>query len=74
MTISCLPITGPSPLSKFPPNFFYDVEAAGDRLVSKAAQLMQNKIINITENCMSIRCKMDGGKFYNRIHSGSFQH
>ena len=23
---------------------------------------------------MSIRCKMDGGKFYNRIQSGSFQH
>ena len=23
---------------------------------------------------MSIRCKMDGGKYYNRIQSGSFQH
>jgi len=23
---------------------------------------------------MSIRCKMDGGNFYNRIQSGSFQH
>ena len=23
---------------------------------------------------MSIRCNMDGSKFYNRIQSGSFQH
>ena len=43
-------------------------------MVSKAAQLIQNKTTNITENFMSIRCKMDGGKFYNRIQSGSFQH
>ena len=44
----------PSPLDKLPPNFLYDVEAAGDRLVAKAAQLIQNKTINITENFMSI--------------------
>ena len=42
--------------------------------MAKAAQLIQNKTTNITENFMSIRCKMDGGKFYNRIQSGSFQH
>jgi len=65
---------GPLPLDSLPPNFLHDVEAAGDRLVSKAEQLIQNKTTNITENFMSIRCKMDGGKFYNRIQSGSFQH
>lgn len=67
-------IIEPSPLDKLPSNFLRDVEAAGDRLVAKAAQLVQNKTTNITENFMSIRCKMDGGKFYNRIQSGSFQH
>ena len=66
--------TEPSPLNKLPPNFLRDVEAAGDRLVAKAAQLVQNRTTNITENFMSIRCKMDGGKYYNRIQSGSFQH
>ena len=66
--------TEPSPLDKLPPNFLRDVEAAGDRLVAKAAQLVQIRTTNITENFMSIRCKMDGGKYYNRIQSGSFQH
>ena len=66
--------TEPSLLDKLPPNFLHDVEAAGDRIVAKAAQLIQNKTTNITENFMSIRCKMDGGKYYNRIQSGSFQH
>ena len=54
MTISCLFITGSSPLGKLPPNFLCDVEAAGDRLVSEAAQLVQSKTTNITENFMSI--------------------
>jgi len=54
MTISCLFITGSSPLDKLPPNFLCDVEAAGDRLVSKAAQLVQSKTTNLTENFMSI--------------------
>ena len=67
-------LTEPPPLDKLPPHFLRDVEAAGDRLVAKATQLIQNKTTNITENFMSIRCKMDGGKFYNRIQSGSFQH
>ena len=69
-----LPITGPSPLDRLPPDFLCDAEAAGDQLVAKAVQLIQNKTTNITENFMSIRCKMDGVKFYNRIQSGSFQH
>ena len=69
-----LPIIGQSPLYKLPPDFLRDIETAGDRLVAKAAHLIQNKTTNITENFMSIRCKVDGGKFYNRIQSGSFQH
>ena len=66
--------TQPSPLDKLPPNFLHDVEAAGDRLIAKAAQLVQNKTTNMTENFVSILCKMDGGKYYIRIQSGSFQH
>ena len=42
--------------------------------MAEAAQLIQNKTTNITENFMFIRCKMDGGKFYNRIQSGFLQH
>ena len=59
-----------SPLDKLPSNILHDVEEAGYRLVAKAAQLLQNKMTNITENFMSIRCKMDGGKYFNRIQSG----
>ena len=40
----------------------------------KAAQLIDNKTTNLCENFMSIRCKMDGGKYFNRIQSGSFNH
>ena len=42
--------------------------------MSKASQLVSNKTTNISENFMSIRCKMDGGKYFNRVQSGSFQH
>ena len=42
--------------------------------MKKAAQLIHNKTTNLCENFMSICCKMDGGKFYNRIQSGSFNH
>ena len=42
--------------------------------MKKAAQLIHNKTTNLCENFMSVRCKMDGGKFYNRIQSGSFNH
>ena len=34
--------TAPSPVDKLPPNFLHVVEAAGDRLIAKAAQLVQN--------------------------------
>ena len=45
---------GSSLLSKLPPSFLHDDESAGDRLVAKAPQLIQNKTTNITENFMSI--------------------
>ena len=50
------------------------VDTLGNRLVAKASQLIQNKTTNLCENFMSIRCKMDGGKYFNRIQSGSFNH
>ena len=40
-----------------PPGLLKLVDIIGDRLVSKAVQLVQNK----TTNFMSVRCKMDGG-------------
>ena len=49
------------------------MESAGDRLLSKSSQLMGDHTTNLSENYMSLRSKMDGGKFYNRIQSGSFQ-
>jgi len=61
-------------LHDLPPNLFFEIDRAGDRLVSKAAQLISNSTTNLSECYMSIRAKMDGGKQVNRIQSGSFQH
>ena len=52
----------------------FEVERAGDRILSKAAQLISNNATNLSECYMSIRAKMDGGKQINRIQSGSFEH
>ena len=46
---------GSSLLSKLPPSFLYDIESAGNRLMVKAPQLIENKTTNITENFMSIK-------------------
>ena len=56
-----------------PPGLLKSVDIVAD-LVSKAGQLVQNKTTNLSENFMSVRCKMDGGKYFKRIQSGSFQH
>ena len=59
-----------SVLSKLPPNFLHDVEAAGDRLVAKAYQLIQNnhqkRYVHQVQN--------GWGEYFNRIQGGSFQH
>ena len=39
-----------------------------------ASQLVANKNINLAEFYMNMRCKFVGGKFYNRIQRGGFQH
>ena len=59
-------------LESHPPGLLRSVEAAGDRLVSKSAQLIQDKTTNLSESFMSVQSKMDDGKFYNCIQSGSF--
>ena len=74
MVCSICSLSHTDPFDKFSPDFIDDVESCGDRLVSKAVQLVSNKTTNISENFMSIRCKMDGGKYFNRVQSGSFQH
>ena len=50
------------------------VDRAGDRLINKASQLIDDQTTNLSECYMSICSKMDGGKQINRIESGSFQH
>ena len=55
-------------------DLFFRIQRAGDRLVSMAPQLISNSTSNMAESFMNIRCKFDGGKFYNRIQRGSFQH
>jgi len=61
-------------LDELPAGLFRAVDTLGDRLVAKASQLIHNKTTNLCENFMSIHCKMDGGKYYNRVQSGSFNH
>ena len=61
-------------IDNLPAGLFRAVDTLGDRLVAKAPQLISNKTTNICENFMSIRCKMDGGKYFNRVQSGSFHH
>ena len=63
-----------SRLASLPCGLFVAIQNAGDRIVSKASQLIGNHTSNICENFMSVRGKMDGGKVFNRIQSGSFQH
>ena len=60
--------------SDIPDDLFFKVKRASDRLVSNAAALISNSTSNLAECFMSIRCKFDGGKVYNRVQRGSFQH
>ena len=57
-----------------PDDLFFRIQRAGDRLVSMASQLISNSTTNLAECYMNIRCKFEGGKFYNRIQRGDFQH
>ena len=57
-----------------PEKLFAKVLACGDRLVMLAPQLISNETNNLTECYMSIQSCFDGGKQYNRIQKGSFEH
>ena len=50
-----------------PSNLLFELERAGGRIVSKAAQLIQDQTTNLSECYISVRAKMDGGKQINRI-------
>ena len=63
-----------SRLESLPSGLFRAIQGAGDRIVTKASQLVGNHSSNLCENFMSIRSKMDGGKFFNWVQGGSFQH
>ena len=57
-----------------PEGLFVKVLACGDRLVLLAPQLISNETSNLTECYMSIQSCFDGGKQYNQIQKGSFEH
>ena len=63
-----------SMLESLPEGLFAKVLACGDRLVMLAPQLISNETSNLAECYMSIRSCFDGGKQYNRIQKGSFEH
>ena len=63
-----------SSLDSLPEGLFVKVQACGDRLVMLAGQLIDNETSNLAECYMSIRACFDGGKQYNRIQSGAFEH
>ena len=52
----------------------FELDRAGDRLINKASQLIDDQTANILECYMSVRRNMDDGKQANRIQSGAFQH
>ena len=54
-----------SRLESLPSGLFRAIQGAGDRIVTKASQLVGNHTSNLCENFKSIRSKMDGGKFFN---------
>ena len=59
--------------SDIPDDLFFKVKGASDRLVSNDPALISNSTSNLAECFMSVRCKFDGGKVYNRVQRGSFQ-
>ena len=69
-----LPRVGIHPKSTLAPGLFNAVAKCADRIVSLAPQLVSIQTSNLAESYMSIRCMMDGGKQFNRVQSGSFQH
>ena len=57
-----------------PEDLYFRIQRAGDGLVSNSSSLIENTTSNLAECFMGIRCKFDGGKTFNRIQRGSFQH
>ena len=61
-------------ITEIPNDLLFKILRAGDCLVAMAPQLITNSTSNLAECFVSIRAKFDGGKFYNRVQKGSFQH
>ena len=51
--------------SALPDDLYFRIQRACDRLVSLAPQLISNSTSNAAECLMNIRCKFDGGKYFN---------
>ena len=71
---STVSVSTSSRLASLPPGLFVAIQNAGDRIVSKASQLIGNHTSNICEILCLYEEKWDGGEVFNRIESGSFQH
>ena len=56
------------------PGLLNAIAKCADHIVSLAPQLITNQTSNLAESYMSIRCIMDGGKQFNHIQGGSFEH
>ena len=57
--------TGPGKicsLDEFPVKILFKLDGAGDRLINKASQLIDDQTTNLSERYMSTRSKMDGEK------------
>lgn len=61
-------------LDTLPDGLYNRLMSCCDRIWMLAPQLITNQTSNLAECYMSVRCHFDGGKYYNRIQSGSFQH
>ena len=60
-------------LNQLPDGLFFNVLRAGNQLVSWAESPVDNQTSNLAECYMGLRFYFDGGKVYNRVHSGSFE-
>ena len=61
-------------LDTLPDGLYNNLMSCCDRIWMLAPQLITNQTSNLAECYMSVRCHFDGGKYYNRVQSGSFEH
>ena len=53
---------------------YHEIQVIMSWLVAKAKQLIDNVTTNMSESCMHVKIKPDGGKVINRSQSGLLEH